>query len=180
MPELSNVKQLAAGSNHVLALTQSGQIWAWGCGNQGQLGRRFVHRHRYQALIPQRVTVARRSIAGVFAGWEHSFAIDTAGRVYAWGLNNFGQTGIPPDDGEDALCVERPTLVKALSGAKIRQIAGGLNHSIACTDKGTVFVWGRCDGSQLGIDLATVPTKNLKTDVRGMPRIVTVPTIVPG
>jgi alpha-tubulin suppressor-like RCC1 family protein len=35
---LSNVVEIAAGTNHSLAITRDGNVWAWGAGNSGQLG----------------------------------------------------------------------------------------------------------------------------------------------
>ncbi|HIF22161.1 MAG TPA: RCC1 repeat-containing protein, partial [Gemmatimonadetes bacterium] len=36
---LPPVTALAAGNDHVLALTDDGQVWAWGSNDAGQLGR---------------------------------------------------------------------------------------------------------------------------------------------
>jgi regulator of chromosome condensation len=39
IPDLKDVRQLAAGNNHVLALDGRGKVFAWGCAEKGQLGR---------------------------------------------------------------------------------------------------------------------------------------------
>lgn len=86
----------------------------------------------------------------------HSFAIDENGKVYAWGLNTFHQTGISSSRGGHEELVITPTLVDALSpeehdGAKVIQIEGGEHHSIFLFDNGEVWACGRSDANQIGI-----------------------------
>ena len=35
----SQVIDLGSGVDHSVAVTRSGQVWSWGCAEQGQLGR---------------------------------------------------------------------------------------------------------------------------------------------
>ena len=106
--------------------------------------------------------------------------MDMKGQVYAWGLSNFGQTGIPQNAGESDAFVEKPTIVQSLADYKIKEIKGGNHHSIACTEGGKLLVWGRCDDSQAGIPLEDILPANLIFDGRQKPRILMKPTIIPG
>jgi regulator of chromosome condensation len=178
IPGLADIKELSCGANHVLALTHSGNVYAWGSGEQGELGRRLLHRHRFQALVPQPVGLPKNKIKQIFAGFHHNFAIDKSGKVYTWGLNNFGQAGIPAD--EEALTVPAPTIVKSLEPFRIRDISGGSHHSIACTEDGKVLVWGRCDDCQTGISIDNISRDHLVFDSARRPRILNVPTVIPG
>ncbi|KAK2592275.1 hypothetical protein QQS21_010028 [Conoideocrella luteorostrata] len=175
---LKNVKALSAGTNHMLALTQSGDVYAWGSGQQGQLGRRLVQRHQFESLMPRMVDLPRRGIVKIFAGFNHSFAVDKQGRVWTWGLNNFGQTGIPAN--EENLHIGIPTIIEGLKGCKIRHMAGGLHHSLACTEDEQVLAWGRCDDSQMGMDISALPNEMFLFDSRGKRRILLQPTVIPG
>lgn len=175
---LRNIKELSAGMNHVLALTESGDVYAWGSGQQAQLGRRLVQRHQYESLTPRMVDLPKKGIVKIFAGFNHSFALDRRGQVWTWGLNNFGQTGIPAND--ENLHIGNPTLVQGLKGYAIVHIAGGFHHSLACTEEGQVLAWGRCDGSQMGMSTSTIPDEKFLFDSRGRPRILLNPTIIPG
>ncbi|KAG5934771.1 hypothetical protein E4U53_000597, partial [Claviceps sorghi] len=166
---LGNIKQLSAGMNHVLALTAAGDVYAWGSGQQAQLGRRLVQRHQYESLTPRMVDLPKRGIVKIFAGFNHSFALDRQGRAWTWGLNNFGQTGIPATD--ENLHVGNPTMVQGLEGYAIRHIAGGFHHSLACTEDGQVLAWGRCDGGQSGMDTRVLSEEKCLFDSRGRPRI---------
>lgn len=105
-----------------------------------------------------------RNIVRVCSGHYHSFAIDKSGKVYAWGLNNYGQTGVMPSDfergeqqEEDMSCIWTPTLVSALSPSafggrrRVVDIAGGEHHSLFLLSDGSVWACGRADGFELGI-----------------------------
>jgi regulator of chromosome condensation len=178
IPGLADIKELSCGANHVLALTHSGNVYAWGSGEQSELGRRLIHRRRFHALIPYRVGLPKNTIKQIYAGFHHNFAIDNSGKVYTWGLNNFGQAGLPASDEE--LTVPSPTIVKSLEPFRIRHIAGGSHHSIACTEDGQVLAWGRCDDFQMGMSIDDIPHDHLTFDSAQRPRILNVPTVVPG
>jgi regulator of chromosome condensation len=174
---LTKIKSLAAGSNHILALDDKGRVYAWGIGEQSQLGRRIISRTRYASLTPDRLAIT--GITKIACGKYHSFAISKDGLVYAWGLNNYAQTGIPDGAGGDDALIHTPTIVENLRPYKIREIQGGLHHSIACTEEGSLLVWGRCDEGQAGIKLDTLPKDDL-VEYRGRPAILLKPTVVPG
>jgi regulator of chromosome condensation len=183
IPDISNVAKMSGGSSHVLALTQDGAVFAWGSGEQNELGRRLLTRRsgRHDTLTPHRVAFPSRAvIRDIFAGSHHSFAIDTRNRVWAFGLNNFGQCGIATNETTGFTTVISPTEVKALQQFKIRHIAGGLHHSVACTEDGTVLVWGRCDDGQMGLPLDPLPDNHVIYDSRERPRVLNMPTVVPG
>lgn len=99
--------------------------------------------------------------------------------MYAWGANNFGQTGVPSSAGDANGVISAPTLVEGLAGYTVHGMAGGEHHSLAYTEEGQVLIWGRCDDGQAGMDLAGVPGDKLIFDDRGRPRILA-PTLIPG
>src|SRR4051812_142494 len=88
---------IATGSDHVLALTDRGQVFAWGNGAQNQLGRRIIERRKTNSLLAEPMGLS--NIVKISSGAYHSFAVDIEGRVLAWGLNNFRQCGL---DGQEA------------------------------------------------------------------------------
>lgn len=61
-------------------------------------------------------------------------------------------------------------------------VHGGRHHSVGVTHAGECLVWGRMDGGQLGLDVATLPlddTSKVLVDARGRPRILLQPTALP-
>jgi alpha-tubulin suppressor-like RCC1 family protein len=84
------------------------QIAAWGSDGYGQ------------SDVPQDLTNA----VAISAGWGHSLALKTDGKVTAWGYNGNGQTNVPPD----------------LSG--VVAISAGYVMSAALKSNGEVVAWG--------------------------------------
>ncbi|KAG9095608.1 hypothetical protein FRC06_009628 [Ceratobasidium sp. 370] len=143
--------QVACGGDHCLALTATGYVYVWGAGEQFQLGRRILERHKKHGLFPEKLHL--RNIVSIGCGAYHSFAIDKDGIVYAWGLNVKRQCGIP--GAEDQIL--QPTRVPALHpdelghGARVIQATGGNHHSIFVTSDGRVYGCGSLTDAQLGL-----------------------------
>ncbi|EFQ34633.1 GDP/GTP exchange factor [Colletotrichum graminicola M1.001] len=178
LPTLKNITALAAGSNHILALDDKGVVVAWGCGQQNQLGRRIIERNKLASLVPQSMGIPKGKINRIACGSYHSFALAKDGSVWAWGLNNFAETGIEMGAGEDDAVVLRPTVVESLKDYKVKQIAGGEHHSLACTEDGKLLTWGRLDGHQVGIPVEELPEDRVIKDESNNPRILSKPTVV--
>jgi len=79
----------AAGLNHSLGIDSSGNVWAWGRNNKGQLGvGDLINRSSPVAVTG----LPSKRFVKVTAGAEHSLALAEDGEVYAWGDNTFTQT----------------------------------------------------------------------------------------
>ncbi|KUJ23354.1 RCC1/BLIP-II protein [Mollisia scopiformis] len=176
IPELKNITSLAAGGNHMLALDQTGNVWTWGDGSQYQLGRLVSEKYRDNSLRPAiQTSLHRNSTTFISAGAYHSITIDTEGRVWAWGLNNYGQTGVIRNAGEDGAAIEKPAIVRSLRGQVIVDIEGGTHHSIACNEDGEVMSWGRCDDGQPGVGLENLADSDVIED-----KILLYPRVIDG
>ncbi|KAH8887568.1 RCC1/BLIP-II [Thozetella sp. PMI_491] len=186
--ELKNIVELTAGSNHVLARDIKGKVFAWGSGQQCQLARKPVERDVQNSLVPAGIgALSRKPGSGsrkvlpakVACGSYHSFVVDEDGRVWAWGLNNYAELGLPDEAGSDGGNVLKPTFVESLENYEIAHIAGGEHHSLACTRDGKLLTWGRIDGNQVGLSSDTFNEENTIFDEHGKPRILKQPTEVP-
>lgn len=188
---LTKVTDLACGTNHVLALTKDHQVFAWGNGQQNQLGRRLTERNLNEALVPSRLgfhdsNFKRPSskIARVACGDYHGLAIAEDGHIWSWGANNYCETGHGDNAGEDNASVITPRIIAALEGKNVHTVEGGSHHNLAITSSGAVLVWGRCDGSQTGIPASTLSSINDPEKVlcseNGKPKILIEPMEVPG
>ncbi|KAL4869319.1 hypothetical protein BDV12DRAFT_167913 [Aspergillus spectabilis] len=178
LPDLKKIKHLVCGDNHVLALNDKGAVFSWGSGQQNQLGRRIIERTKLNGLQPREFGLPK-SIVHIGAGAFHSFAVHQSGKVYAWGLNSFGETGIREHAGDSEAAIVHPTVVKSLSEKNVTQICGGAHHSLAVTQDGQCLVWGRLDGYQLGLKIDSLPDDAVIKDERDRPRILIEPTAIP-
>jgi regulator of chromosome condensation len=155
--DTEKVVSIAAGSNHMLALTTHGKVFAWGASEQGQLGRKVLERRKVNGTIPERVTFGTRTRKAVVvgAGAYHSFAVDDRGDVWGWGLNNMGQTGTGTTPRLHNM-VQTPRKVVGLSRDELKddvvvEIAGGMHHTLFRTEAGKVYGVGLCNAGQLGL-----------------------------
>lgn len=160
-----------------MAISEDGQLFAWGSGEQGQLGRRVLERHKLLALRPSNVTPrlgrGRARVRRVICGSYHTLviaetdAVPGGVAVFAMGLNNFGQLGL--GDHEDRLTAELIDPA-AWNGATPLDAGAGEHHSILLANNGQIFSFGRADSGQLGVALPEgVRATNLPLAVTTMP-----------
>ncbi|KAG3249122.1 hypothetical protein PI124_g6219 [Phytophthora idaei] len=138
-------KAVACGSNHVLALTDSGRIVAWGWNSSGQVAAAAVEK---VVCIPTVVEfpIEALQIVEVAAGGMHSLAVESSGRVWAWGCNVYGQLGI----GSETEQLHTPRLVALPADVSVQHIAAGWAHSALISMSGEVFTFGWGLYNQLG------------------------------
>jgi alpha-tubulin suppressor-like RCC1 family protein len=86
------VTAIAAGCHHSLALTASGEVWAWGESAQGELGDGTTTLSTRPAPVHVSALDGLQ-ITALAAGGQHSAALTRDGAVYAWGDNRSGQLG---------------------------------------------------------------------------------------
>ena len=151
---LGNVKAVAQGATHSLALTTDGKVWAWGTNTFGQLG----NGSNTDSSVPVAVTNMASAVA-IAAGDGHSLALTSDGKVWAWGTNALGILG----NGTN-IYSNVPVLVSGLNG--VASIAACGVHSLALTADGKVWAWGQATFGELGNGSLTgsdvpVPVTNL-------------------
>ncbi|MET8976505.1 sialidase [Streptomyces sp. NPDC004539] len=139
VPRLTNIKDIAAGGRHALALDTSGQVYSWGDNAYGQLGNNRTGDSR---TVPDRVQ-GMPKVKQISAGCDFSLALLENGKVYAWGRGIHGQLGT----GNRATS-SVPRQVTGLSD--IVKIDAGCYHALAITADDTVKSWGYNLYGQLG------------------------------
>lgn len=130
----------------------------WGNGDYGRLGLESLD-SRWRPAVCSVPAFHHQSLKAIACGGAHTLFLTEAGRVYATGLNDFGQLGI--SDTKNYTMV--PLKVSGLTKA-IVQISAGYHHSCAVTSDGELYVWGKNSSGQLGIgrkaaNIVPVPTK---------------------
>eukprot|EP00927_Polykrikos_kofoidii_P066034 TRINITY_DN61706_c0_g1_i1.p1 TRINITY_DN61706_c0_g1~~TRINITY_DN61706_c0_g1_i1.p1 ORF type:complete len:1253 (+),score=186.39 TRINITY_DN61706_c0_g1_i1:68-3826(+) len=149
-PMLSRSSSLFEGTCNVADVKTSdaaSTLWCFGSNSCGQLGiGRCSERE-----VPQRIALGETGARGTFAalavcGEEYSFGITVHRDVFAWGLNNVGQLGLPVSRPGDETSVENyvlnPARVSTLSHVGVEWIVSGQGVSFAVTQDGSVWAWG--------------------------------------
>ncbi|CCE65029.1 hypothetical protein TPHA_0J02090 [Tetrapisispora phaffii CBS 4417] len=174
VPKFSKYKivQLAPGKDHILFLDEEGIVFAWGNGQQNQLGRKVLERYRLKTLDPR--PFGLRHIKFIASGENHSFAINKDGKLVSWGLNQFGQCGVS-ESIEDGGMVDKPKKVLIPDGLSIKTIAAGEHHSLVLTQDGDLYSFGRLDMMEVGIAKDKLPEYVYK-DEHGKARSIPLPT----
>ena len=163
------IVQIAAGADHSLALDSGGALYAWGSNAYGQLGNGTTT----NSSVPVAVKIAGTPLAGktivqIAAGANHNMVLTSDGAVYTWGWNYHGQLGNNTKTNSNTI-VAVQTIGTPLAGKKIVKIAAGQGHSLALTDDGMVYTWGRNDTGQLGNNATTDVMLPVTVTVTGTP-----------
>lgn len=150
------VRAVAAGAQHSLAVRADGTVEAWGANDLGQLNVPAglhdvvaVSAGAYHSLALQRdgtvaawgndaqgqtdVPAGLTNVIAIAAGTAHSLALRADGTVVGWGDDTFGQAS-PPVDLRDVV-----------------GIAAGTTHSLALRADGTATGWGGNGAGQLNV-----------------------------
>jgi YD repeat-containing protein len=164
-----SIAHISAGSSHSLAVTTQGRVYAWGYNGEGRLGDGTSNDRSTPTLINVPNLQSGETIIQVTAGYFHSLAVTTQGRVYAWGWNFYGQLGDGTSNDRST-----PTLINVpslQSGETIAQVTAGSSHSLAVTTQARVYSWGSNGSGQLG---------NGTTTSRNTPTLINVPNLQSG
>ncbi|MDI1479769.1 hypothetical protein [Polyangium sp. y55x31] len=143
VPNLVDIVDVAAGRDHVLALTTGGGVHAWGLGSSGQIGDGSAG---ILASRPQPVPlVLPDRVVALGARGNTSYAVLTSGDLLGWGQNSLAHLGVG-----DTNLRTKPT--PCLVGA-VRALSAGLTGAVVVDDAGGLQAWGSNASGQLGLPL---------------------------
>ncbi|WP_158273296.1 hypothetical protein [Limnohabitans sp. WS1] len=94
---LNNIKAIAAGQNHNLALTNNGSIVSWGPVSNPQLGwgSKTIDRGDLPSFVVNATdTSTLANIVAISATATNSYALTSKGEVLSWGYNYSGALGL--------------------------------------------------------------------------------------
>jgi len=161
-----DVKAIASGEYHTIALKEDGDVWAWGLNSSGQLGDNSTT----DSKCPVRVNGENgvgflTGVKAIAGGFYHTIALQENGDVWTWGLNNYGQLGDnSTTNSKFPVRVKGENSIGFLTG--IKAIAGGGAHTIALQENGDVWAWGLNSSGQLG-DNSIVGSRKYPVRVKG-------------
>jgi alpha-tubulin suppressor-like RCC1 family protein len=144
----TNWKQVSCGNDHIGAIKTDGTLWTFGRNSVGQLGVNDTTNR----LTPIPTSTGGTNWKQVSCGYNFTSAIKTDGTLWSWGWNAYGQLGVNDSGGT----LNRTTPVTTFAGGtNWKQISCGYSHTSAIKTDGTLWVWGRNNNGQLGVNDTT-------------------------
>lgn len=157
--------QVSGGFEFAVALDSTGRIWTWGSNYAGQLGDGTAQHRTTAALRTTPALIHSKPglrFVSVHAGGDAAAAFDSAGNLWSWGADEFGQLGSGASLGNAACprqadapqpCATEPVEAKFPAGVRIVAAALGRSSALALDDRGRVWAWGDNRSGQLGLSL---------------------------
>ncbi len=143
--EIEKIYKISCGGMHTLLLTSQGNIYSWGCGDGGTLGRDGTDN------IPTKVNI-NIPIEGISAGDCHSIAYnDKLNKLFFWGTfrNSQGEIG-------DHINTPMEINLNLIKNEYIVKVISGNNHVVILTEQGHVYAFGNKEFGQTGIDISKI------------------------
>jgi alpha-tubulin suppressor-like RCC1 family protein len=150
----TSVAQVATSNSTDYALLSNGQVWAWGQGNNGELGNGSdadSFSAAVQVIFPAGVKIAYLPTDAM--PFDTALAVDTHGNAWGWGFNSGGSLCLGNYGSYDEP-VELPL-------GDVTTLAGAYQHAVYDSD-GTVY---SCGANGYGV-LGDNSTKNSTKPVR--------------
>jgi alpha-tubulin suppressor-like RCC1 family protein len=143
-------QSMAGGRAHSLYIDNSGQLWAWGANNAGQLGD--VTKDQAQRLKPLRIG-GETNWGKVYADGDTSFAIKKEGSLWAWGDGGLGQLG-------DGTITNRTSPVRIGGTSSWDQLSARDGAVLGIRKDGSLWAWGKNTNGTLGLGRGRLLVQN--------------------
>lgn len=147
LPKGHKAKDLSMGFSHTMAVTASGELWACGSNQNGQLGTGTPSGNESNCCVNWTLVQLNKPVETIACGGQHTIALTTDSKVYSWGRMDKGRTGQPKPRRDIPL----PLPMNSLKGEEpIRKIYTRDGHSFAIDSGKRVWAWGPNKYGQLG------------------------------
>jgi len=139
---LSDAVDIVAGGMHTVVLTKNGEVFTFGCNDEGSLGRNVEEEE--ECFEPGKVAIDGKVVM-ISAGDSHSAALTEDGRVFAWGTfrDSSGPIGLTKAG-------IQKTPLRMFSEVAVQKISSGSDHLVALSMDGHIFTLGNSEQGQLG------------------------------
>jgi alpha-tubulin suppressor-like RCC1 family protein len=125
------------GHAHTIAQDISNKLWSWGLNSYGQLGDGTASSRLtpVAVCIPDSVTIVK-----IWGGYLTSFALDTQNRLWAWGINTYGQLG------NGNITVQSSPIIAVCNKTWV-EIETYAKQTYGLTADGKTWAWGGYDAN---------------------------------
>ena len=135
-----NITQVDAGTSHVLALSNTGQVYSWGTNTRGQLATNDTSMRAAPYAVSSGNFIS--TVVQVSAGGEHSLFRDNGNRGYSCGYNLRGQLGIGSTTSQDPSFYLPQQFGNPANTTDVLDISAGIEHSIILRQSTSPVIWG--------------------------------------
>jgi len=87
--QYEKIVDISAGDNYSGVVTDKGEVYIWGFGNEGQLG----HGDKSDQFLPRKVTNLGQKVKNIVCGGAHTALLTQEGRLLMVGRGREGQLG---------------------------------------------------------------------------------------
>ena len=157
---ISDIIDIKAGKNHVIALKSNGEVYASGSNLYGELGKDNTKIRKTDEFTK---IEGLDKVCKIGAGDSHNIVVKTDGSIYTWGSNIYKELGI----NTNSSYVVTPTKVPNLKD--IRYVDGGRGYSLALDKNGNTYVCGQNTTGELG--------NNSKTNIETFEKLTTIENV---
>lgn len=137
-----HVVKVVSMSTYSLAVTKAGLVYIWGTG--GAVGTVSSGRLSIAPQILEAVPLSM-PIKDISCGLGHTLFLTVKGTVWAWGNGGNGRLGLGDIYDRTEACI-----VVGLANEVVISVQCGASHSLALTERGHVYSWGKNTQGQCG------------------------------
>ncbi len=168
---LSNVKAIAAGHAHALALLSDGTVDAWGEDAKGELGNgKLEEKNVHASPVP-----GLSGVSAISAGEKDSAAVLSSGGLMTWGDNEFGSLGIGSAGEPSTVPVQAHNLTQVIGvsagggqviafGEALPAVSGLSPKEGAAAGGNTVTISGTSLSGATAVHFGTVAASGVKVE----------------
>eukprot|EP00927_Polykrikos_kofoidii_P007640 TRINITY_DN13142_c1_g1_i2.p1 TRINITY_DN13142_c1_g1~~TRINITY_DN13142_c1_g1_i2.p1 ORF type:complete len:734 (+),score=98.06 TRINITY_DN13142_c1_g1_i2:225-2426(+) len=136
-----HVRHVVCSGHYSVAVSESGEVYTWGCGKDGQLG----HGDAKDVYAPKAVrSLQSKLIRSVSCAEHHIAAVSENGVLYTWGRGQHGRLGHGGTENEHF-----PKVTDSLVGQHVVSVSCGDFHT-ACVTLTQVYTFGLGLSGRLG------------------------------
>jgi hypothetical protein len=136
---------IKCGCEHSLALTEGGDVYAWGWNKNGQIG----NESKFQSIPFKVEGFNDEKVVQISCGCWCSIALTVNGCAFGWGFNNNSCLGfkVPKN-------IYVPQIIRVTDeheiDVRMRKISCGKNHTLMLSNEGNIYAFGGNQWGQIG------------------------------
>jgi len=154
---------IASANTYSIAIDNQGRLWSWGSNANGRTGLGTAEGN---TLTPTMLNTGLIRFQYIALGQSFAVAIDTNGRLWSWGNNANGRTGLGTDEGNTLIPSSMVIPGAAITHA-FRSVVLSNTYGIAIDEQSQMWSWGDNAQGQLGLNMPSGTISAVVTRIEG-------------